>query len=114
MLSSLRKVPIHNKIFPLIERYYNLNCEPLIPNTVGTWFGYSNYKQKKFDNIMNQLGMEHNPHDTRHTFASRADSAGLNKLCIKRILGHESHDITDKVYTHKDMVELLEQINMIK
>lgn len=111
--SSLRSVPIHDNIFPLVKKYYDMEKEVLIPNTVGTIFGYSNYKQKKFDNIMNQLKMDHNPHDTRHTFASRADTYGLNKLCIKRILGHESDDITDKVYTHKDIVELLEEINKI-
>jgi integrase len=111
--SSLRSVPIHDKILPLVTKYYELGKEVLIPNTVGTIFGYSNYKQKKFDNIMKQLGMEHNPHDARHTFASRADTYGLNKLCIKRILGHESDDITDKVYTHKDIIELLIEINKI-
>ena len=62
---------------------------------------------------MQQFEMSHNPHDTRHTFASLADTAGLKKLCIKRIMGHESKDITDRVYTHKDIEELLQQINMI-
>ncbi len=111
--SSLRTVPIHDKIFPLVKKYYDMGCEPLLPNTDGKYFTYTNYQQKKWKQIMTQLEMSHLPHDTRHTFASLADTAGLKKLCIKRIMGHESNDITDRVYTHKDITELLEQINLI-
>lgn len=111
--ASLRTVPIHDKILPLVKKYYDMECEPLIPNTDGSYFTYTNYQQKKWKQIMEQLEMTHLPHDTRHTFASMADTAGLKKLCIKRILGHESKDITDRVYTHKDIAELLEQINLI-
>ena len=49
----------------------------------------------------------------REVFTDDEISYGLNKLCIKRILGHESDDITDKVYTHKDIAELLNEINKI-
>lgn len=111
--SSLRSVPIHNKIFPIVKKYYELGAEALIPNTEGNFFTYSNYQQKKWKQIMEQLEMEHLPHDTRHTFASLSDTYGLKKICIKRIMGHESKDITDRVYTHKDISELLEQINLI-
>lgn len=63
---------------------------------------------------MEQLGMpDHRPHDCRHTFASEADSAGMNKLCIKRIIGHASQDITDRVYTHKTIEELRQEIEKI-
>lgn len=112
--SSLRTVPIHDKILPLVERYKKLEKTALVPNTDGNYFTYTNYQQKKWKHIMEQLEMSHLPHDTRHTFASLADTADLKKLCIKRIMGHESNDITDSVYTHKDISELLEQINMIK
>ena len=74
---------------------------------------YSNYRREKFDNIMEKLRMDHRPHDTRHTFASLMDSAGANKLCIKRIMGHSSPDITDNVYTHKTIQELIEAIDLI-
>ena len=57
--------------------------------------------------------MEHKPHDARHTFASLMDSAGANKLCIKRIIGHSSQDITEDIYTHKTLEELIEAIDLI-
>ena len=74
---------------------------------------YSNYRREKFDNIMEKLRMEHKPHDARHTFASLMDSAGANKLCIKRIIGHSSQDITEDIYTHKTLEELIEAIDLI-
>ena len=49
----------------------------------------------------------------RHTFASLMDTAGANKLCIKRIMGHASPDITDSVYTHKTIEQLIEAIDLI-
>jgi len=41
------------------------------------------------------------------------DTVGANKICIKRIMGHASKDITDKVYTHKDIMELLEAVDLL-
>ncbi len=62
---------------------------------------------------MAQLDLDHKPHDCRHTFATLMDNAGANKVCIKRIMGHASTDITDKVYTHKDIEELKKAVDLI-
>lgn len=110
-----RIIPISKKIEPFIRKYYekNKDKEFLIINSLGRPMGYSNYRREKFDNIMEKLRMEHKPHDARHTFASLMDSAGANKLCIKRIIGHSSQDITEDIYTHKTLEELIEAIDLI-
>lgn len=108
-----RIVPIHSKIFNFVEKWYNNGNEYLITNSQNKKMLYRNWKDEKFGKIMQQLEMEHLPHDTRHTFATIADNAYMNKLCIKRILGHASKDITDKVYTHKDIVQLKNEIEKI-
>ena len=108
-----RLIPIHTKILPFIEKWYKNNTEYLISNAKRSQMQYSNYRREKFDNIMEKLRMEHNPHECRHTFASLMDSAGANKLCIKRIMGHASQDITDKVYTHKDIQELIDSVDLL-
>jgi len=41
------------------------------------------------------------------------DNAGANKVSIKRIIGHARTDITDKVYTHKDISELKKAVDLI-
>ena len=74
---------------------------------------YYIYYDCKFKVIMEQLQLNHKPHDCRHTFATLMDNAGANKVSIKRIMGHASTDITDKVYTHKDVAELLKAIDLI-
>lgn len=109
-----RVIPIHKKILPFVKKWYANNTEYLITNTKKLQMQYSNYRREKFDNIMEKLRMKHNPHDCRHTFASLMDSANANKLCIKRIMGHASQDITDKVYTHKDIDELLENVDLLE
>ena len=108
-----RIIPINKKIEPFIRKYYNPKNEYLITNFKGNQMQYSNYRREKFDNVMEKLRMKHNPHECRHTFASLMDSAGANKLCLKRIIGHSSQDITEDVYTHKTIEELIETIDLI-
>ena len=108
-----RVIPINKKILPFIEKYYNPENEYLIMNSQGRQMGYSNYRREKFDNIMEKLKMEHTPHECRHTGISLLNSAGANKLCVKRIVGHASQDITDDVYTHKTIQELIDTIDLI-
>ena len=106
-----RIIPLNNKVLPFVRKRYNPNNEYLITNS-GKMVLYKTYKEN-FKAMMNRLGMEHLPHDGRHTFASLADTAGMNKIAIKKIMGHASNDITEKVYTHKDVAELLTCVNML-
>jgi site-specific recombinase XerD len=58
---------------------------------------------------------DHTPHDCRHTFATLLDNAGANTISIKRLMGHSSGgDVTEKVYTHKDIEQLRIAIELIK
>jgi len=63
--------------------------------------------------IMEKAGMYHTPHDCRHTFRSRLDSAGANKKCIDMMMGHKSKDVGERVYTHKTIKELKDAIELI-
>lgn len=112
-----RVIPINKKIEPFIRKYYEENKDKtyLITNAFGRQMQYSNYRREKWDNIMEKMQFDevHRPHDARHTFASLMDSVNANKLCIKRIMGHASPDITDKVYTHKTIEQLIEAVDLI-
>lgn len=107
-----RVIPISAKIFPLIEKRMS-DHKYLILNHKNKKMLYDNYLKEKFRPMIEQLNFDHLPHDGRHTFATLMDSAGANKLCIKRIMGHSSQDITDKVYTHKDIEELIKNVDLI-
>ena len=108
-----RLVPIHPRILPIIEKYYNPENEYLIANHIGKRMSYDNYRRERWNKIMEQLDMSHLPHDTRHTFVTRADNYGANEKAVKRIVGHAGKDITDKVYTHKDITELRKVMDLI-
>ncbi len=57
--------------------------------------------------------MNHKPHDTRHTCVSLLTTAGVDERLIKKIVGHKGLDVTQVVYTHIEVEELLEAINKI-
>lgn len=94
-----RQIPLHERIKPLMVSY-----PPKI--------AYSTYK-RHFKEEMDRLGMEHTPHDCRHTFATRCDLYKVDDLVVKLVLGHKVDDITKGVYTHKDLQELVKEINKI-
>lgn len=120
-----RVVPIHSKILPLVEKKYeeakNLNSEYLINNlgkikkTSGTKLTYESYKHQ-FCKIISKLNInpKHRPHDGRKTFATLAKKYGLDEYAIKYIVGHTINDITEKVYTDRDLSWLKEEIEKIK
>lgn len=108
-----RVIPLHDKIIPLIKNRMSDSDMLILNNTDGGALSYYTYRDVYWRNMMEQLNMTHLPHDCRHTFASRADTYGLNKVCIKRIIGHASSDITDSVYTHKEIEELIREVNKL-
>lgn len=108
-----RTVALNDKIFPLFKARYNKK-RYLVLNNKNTKFTYGMFYADTWTRIMKQMGMEHHsPHDTRHTFASLLDRAGANKVCIKLLMGHSIQDITDGVYTHKTIDDLLLAVNLI-
>lgn len=104
-----RTIPIHDRILPLI----NLDNEHLVVSPTGKKMSYNNYIQRQFTPIMKKLGMNHLPHDCRHTTATLLDNAGVDRTIVKMILGHASNDVTERVYTHKTPEQLLSAINKI-
>ena len=106
-----RIVPIHSRILPLIEKRVQSGGEFLFGDngkkiSSGTYY-------KFWNEIMEALHLTHTPHECRHTFRSRLDSAGANKRCVDLIMGHKSKDVGERVYTHKTIKELKEAIELL-
>ena len=59
---------------------------------------------------MEKLALQHRPHDTRHTFITKAKSCNVDEYILKLIVGHEVSDITEKVYTHRTVEDLQKEI----
>ena len=63
--------------------------------------------------MLKSFGMSHTTHECRHTFRSKLDSAGANKVAIDRIMGHKSQDVGERIYTHKTIAELKQAIELL-
>ena len=112
--AGVRKVPISDKVLPFFQEWMNKNdCEYLLSTPDGKHFDYRNYYDSYWSPFMEQMGMEHRPHDTRHTCISMLAEAGVDDRIVKKIVGHKGQGVTQTVYTHFEIDALLEAINKI-
>ena len=105
--SGIRTIPIHDRIWPIIERrlhtvYIIQECRT-----------YSSLS-REFDKAMKAINAKHTSHDCRHTFATRLDNEGANYNAKRLLLGHASGNVTDGVYTHKSLGQLRKAIRLLK
>lgn len=97
---SKRIIPIHEKIYPLIETAMKSPGLSL--------FGFS---KSQYAYFTSQIG--HRPYDTRHTFASKANALGIPKLTLQRIMGHKPESVLEQAYIHLSMDELRTALNTV-
>ena len=97
-----RVIPIHPDIVPIITQWIGHTSMPLWSFRHNIWKPY-----------MEKTGMDHKPHDGRHTCATLMESAGIPANRRKLILGHAIRDLTDGVYTHVSPEDLCEEIKKI-
>lgn len=119
-----RLVPIHPLVMPIVKKYYNealsINSDYLfndISKKKGVGLSYDQYLSR-FNKVINQLHFrkEITPHYTRHTFITKAKSrkVNMNDYILKLIVGHGIGDVTEHVYTHRELKDLQEEIELIK
>ena len=120
-----RIVPIHSRIYPLIERRYCeakklgsaylINCTDTHTHRSNLHMTYEKYRQR-FMRIMEllKLNPEHRAHDPRKQFVTMAKNAKVDEYAIKYIVGHIVNDITEKIYTQRNAQWLKDEIEKIK
>lgn len=110
-----RMIPIHEHIQKYVFNRFSIHHEYLIRNQNNEGqMCYQNYRTNYFDKIMMRLNMEHLPHDCRHTFATMLNNQGANTTSIKKLMGHTSFELTERVYTHKDLAQLRIAIEVLE
>lgn len=115
--NGIRKVPIADKVLPFYKVWYNSapNCEYLLHTEDNKHFLYRNYYDSYFIPLMENLGIKRTPHCCRHTCISMLAEAHVDQTIIKKIAGHSgAMTLTEKVYTHFDIKELVDAINLIE
>jgi integrase len=113
--NGIRKVPIADKVLPFFKAWYNdTDSKYLLHTENGEPFKYRNYYDSYFSPLMENLGLEQTPHCCRHTCISMLAEAKVDQTTIKKIVGHSgAMTLTEKVYTHLDVKELINAINKI-
>lgn len=119
-----RLVPIHPLVMSIVQKYYeqaiSVNSQYLFNDVTkkkGIGLSYDQYLTR-FNNVMSSLHFrkEITPHYTRHTFITKAKSkeVNMNEYVLKLIVGHDIGDLTEHVYTHREIEDLKEEMNKIK
>lgn len=105
--SKERIVPIHSAILPLVKA--RMERDGALMTKSKTYF-YPPLKE-----FNEKHGMNHTPHDCRHTFSALCEKYGVNEADRKRMLGHSfGDDITNGVYGHRELEDLKKEIEKIK
>ena len=73
---------------------------------------YDKYRSR-FNKVMKRLNLKHYPHETRHTFITQAKACAVDEYILKLIVGHAIADITEKVYTHRTIEQLKNEMKKI-
>lgn len=112
-VSGIRTIPIHHRITPLVAKRMHSSGDYLVTNA-GKPYDYSCYCiiWRSVMQIIKANG--HTTHDCRHTVATLLDNAGANETAKRRILGHAGGDVTERVYTHKNIRQLRKCIELLK
>lgn len=119
-----RYVPIHPLVRPIVEKYYNeaiaVGSNYLFNDVTkkkGIGLSYDQYLSR-FNKVLERLkfDIEMTPHCTRHTFITKAKSkdVNMNEHILKLIVGHRIGDLTENVYTHRQLEDLREEMLKIK
>ena len=76
---------------------------------------YSRYAIE-FENIIKELNLNsnHRPHDGRKCFITKAKKYNIDEYAIKYIVGHKISDVTEKVYTQRELQWLKDEMEKIK
>lgn len=94
-----REIPIHPAIAPFIR-------EIIVPKESALRIGWRH--------AMKTLGMNHTPHDCRHTFSWLCDTYHVDTISKHMLMGHAlGKDVEAKVYSHRTMEQLRAEIEKI-
>ena len=90
-----RIVPIHPAILQFVTKAHS-------------------YRAKDFRKGLSQYGINHTPHDCRHTFSWLCDKYAVDNISKHMMMGHSlGKDVEAKIYSHRTMDELRKEIEKI-
>jgi integrase len=107
-----RRIPIADHILPIVQRRLADGGKTLFANAKGKKFSYQSiqYHLEKF-NVKYKTDVQ--SHDCRHTLITAMNKLGVDKALYQKIVGHKGSDVTDDVYTHYTIEDMLDAVNKL-
>ena len=120
-----RIVPIHSRIYDLVKKRcedsinrgseYFITASDARSNNKICPFYYNRFSRGLKEIVVQlDLNLNHKPHDGRAHFITQAKKYQMDEYALKRIVGHEIRDITESVYTTRDIYWLKQEMEKIK
>ncbi len=108
-----RLVPVHSKIKPIVDAWYDRYCATLYADEKGKPYNKDKFLRRVWRPAMAALGLpdELTPHCARHTCGTRLSAAGARPEDIQRIMGHEDYSMTANTYINQDLAVLQAAMN---
>ena len=102
-----------NRVIPLNDKIKNI-FRDIINSSILEEISNPDNLYQRIKKRLKSLNLgSHSPYDARHTFATLMSNAKADEHCIKLIMGHRISDLTKRVYTHKVIEQLIEEVNKI-
>lgn len=111
-----RIVPLHPKIIPIVERWYNESTGVLYPRKEGKPYDKDTFRDEVWNPCMQALGLpaDLTPHSARHTYGTRLSAAGARSEDIKELMGHSDYSVTANTYINQDVSSLRKAVNSME
>ncbi|MCH5212233.1 MAG: tyrosine-type recombinase/integrase [Oscillospiraceae bacterium] len=126
--NAVRKVPIHEKVYPFFKQWHDKGTEYLITQLNGRNFrfdtNHAQYVDSYWTPLLQDMGIlqytndkgitkEHTPDDTRHTFTTMWHEKQLDEAMRRKIQGHSGKGIGEQVYSHIEFEKLKAELNKL-
>lgn len=110
-----RVIMIHSRILPFVREWCKYGHGYLVVNSKGGMIDDRNWRVRSYYPLLDKLGIAKiSPHKARHTFASRGAKAGISPTVLQNLMGHERYETTADYYTHVDLVQLADGVEMLE
>ena len=111
-----RTIPIADCILPLVKHFYTISrfahFKYLIMPDLSRGL-FANEGRLNMRRVYQKNFPTHTTHDARHTFVTLAENVGVRSSTIKKMVGHAGGNVTEDIYTHKTVDQLLEAVNSL-
>lgn len=110
-----RIIPIHPKILPYVQKWYDKGGEALICDDKGKELTAKKYREDMYYPALAAAKVRKlTPHKCRHTFGTMAAESGVDTLYIQLMIGHADYAFTANNYTHPEIEALRKAMSMIR